>query len=369
MSVYLDYSATTPLDPRVLEAMMPYFTEIYGNPSSIHSVGRKAKGAVETARKKLAKLLSCQAGELIFTSGGTEADNLALTGTVQAHGIKNIITSPIEHHAVLRTVDAIKKEFNVSVHYVDLLPSGEMDLSSLIVLLREHPNALVSIMHGNNEIGVLNPVDRIKDLCATYDAIFHSDTVQTISHQRFTPDILPDLAVASAHKFYGPKGVGFLYAKKRPSALVHGGGQERELRGGTENVASIVGMVKALELAYEELEERELHLQKCKEYLITQLQKNINNALFNQPEEGLSSIVSLSIPKPELAQTLLFSLDLGGISVSGGSACASGALQGSHVLKAIHGEGNVLPTIRFSLGKATTIQELDKTVEVLIGIL
>lgn len=368
MSIYLDYSATTPLDPRVLEAMMPYLTEVYGNPSSIHGVGRKARVAVETARKQLANLLSCQPNEIIFTSGGTEADNLALIGSVQAHGIENIITSSIEHHAVLNTIKSIHLEFNIPVHYVGLLPSGEIDLVSLTQLLKENPKALVSMMHGNNEIGVMNPIDKIKELCVINDAIFHSDTVQTISHFKLTPDTLPDLAVASAHKFYGPKGIGFLYAKKRPSAMIHGGGQERELRGGTENVASIVGMVKALELAYAELEERESHLEKCKQYLITQLQGKIDGVIFNQPENGLSNIVSVSISKPELAQTLLFSLDLGGVAISGGSACASGALKGSHVLKAIHEEGKVLPTIRFSLGKDTTFEELDKAVEVLVGV-
>lgn len=368
MSIYLDYAATTPLDPRVVEVMMPYLTQVYGNPSSIHAYGRKAKVAVETARKKLAVLLSCQVGEIIFTSGGTEADNLALTGSVHAHGIENIITSPIEHHAVLNTIDAINKEFNVPVYYVDLLPSGEVDLSSLSSLLKEHPKALVSIMHGNNEVGVLNPIDKIKELCGTYNAIFHSDTVQTISHYKFTANTLPDLAVASAHKFYGPKGIGFLYAKKRPSALIHGGGQERELRGGTENVASIVGLVKAFELAFAEQEQREQHLYKCKSYLISQLKEKINGVIFNQPEDGLSSIVSVSIPNPELSNTLLFNMDLHGIAISGGSACASGALKGSHVLKAIHGEKVVLPTIRFSLGKDTTIEELDKAVDALVKV-
>ena len=368
MSIYLDYAATTPLDLRVLEEMTPYLTEVFANPSSTHSFGRKAKVALETARKKLASLLSCNPNEIIFTSGGTEANNLALKGTVKAHGIENIITSEIEHHAVLNTIKSIKSDFNLPVHYVGLKPSGEIDLLNLEQLLIEHPKALVSIMHGNNEIGILNPIDKIKKLCEMHKAIFHSDTIQSISHVKFSADTLPDLAVASAHKFYGPKGIGFLYAKKRPSALIHGGSQERESRAGTENVASIVGMVKALELAYNDLENREFQLKKYKKHLINQLQRNIDGVIFNQPEDGLSSIVSVSIPRPELAQTLLFSLDLGGIAISGGSACASGALKGSHVLKVIHGQKS-LPTIRFSFGEKTTFDELDKSVSVLAKIL
>ncbi len=365
--IYLDYAATSPLDSRVLEKMLPYLTEVYGNPSSTHSLGRKAKVAIETARKHLAKLINCSPNEIIFTSGGTEADNLAIFGAIRKHNIKHIIASPLEHHAVLHALEAIETEGLAQVYYLDLLENHSIDLMHLTALLSQYPSSLVTIMHGNNEIGVINPIAQIKEICTRYNALFHSDTVQTISHIKFDfgQNHIPDFITASSHKFYGPKGVGFLVARQPLSAIIYGGTQERSLRAGTEDVASIVGMVEAFSLAYEELEVRENHLNKLKSYFISAIKTHITGAIFNQPDNGMSNIVSLTIPRADLSDTLLFHLDLNGIAVSGGSACASGSLQGSHVLRNINGNRNVFPTIRFSFGKDTTTAELDKVISVL----
>lgn len=369
MAIYLDNAATTQLDDRVLEAMLPFFSEVYGNPSSTHSFGRKAKTAVEAARKNIATLLNCHPHEIYFTSGGTESDNTAIRGTVLANTIDTVISSPIEHHAVFNTVRTLAPSIIVKNAIINL--DGSVAMDSLAQLLKENSNALISLMHANNEIGNLLPLEEIVNLCSEHNAIFHSDTVQTIAHQRFdlsTPS--PDLLVASAHKFHGPKGIGFLYAKKglQLQSILNGGSQERNLRGGTENVALIVGMAKALELAYEEMDERTAHLKSLKEYLIQQVKQELPVITFNglsaDLEKSIHSIVSLTIPKPDLSDTLLFNLDLHNIAVSGGSACSSGALQGSHVLKVLDEESKS-PVIRVSFSKYNTIEEVDLFVSAL----
>lgn len=358
--IYFDNAATTSLDPEVLEEMLPFLSNHFGNPSSTHAFGRKAKTAVETSRKKIASLLGCAPNEIFFTSGGTEADNLALNFTSK---IETFITSPLEHHAVLH---ALKNKKKTSVKYIKHHSSGEVDYESLKTLLTENPHALVSIMHANNEVGTINNLEKISRLCKENGALFHSDTVQTIAHLPFdfSKEDVPDYIVASSHKFHGPKGIGFLVAHgPKPSSMILGGNQEREMRGGTENVAGIVGMAKALEKALTLQTEREEKLLTLKLDLIRQLKKEITLLSFNggsdDTEKGLHNILNFSIEKPALSDTLLFSLDLKNIAISGGSACLSGALKGSHVLNHLRGERDTSPSIRVSLSHLNTKSEID----------
>lgn len=369
MEVYLDNAATTPLEPRVLEVMMPYFTEVHGNPSSIHMHGRKAKTAVETARRKVAELFNTSPSEIFFTSGGTEADNTALTSTIYSKGIKHVISSPIEHHAVLHPLEHLQKQGIIDFHLVELTPEGDIDLTSLKSLLQQYPNSLVSFMHGNNEIGNLADLQAIGTLCKEYDALFHSDTVQTVGHFPIDLQNTPvDFITGSAHKFHGPKGVGFLYinADTKIDPFIHGGAQERNMRGGTENVAGIVGMAKALELAYDELEPQKAHILELKQYLIDKLKAVVPGIAFNgrsaEADRSLYTVLSASFPKSDLNDMLLFSLDIQKISVSGGSACSSGTNIGSHVLEGIKANPD-RAAVRFSFSKYNTKEELDFVVE------
>lgn len=369
MEVYLDNAATTPLEPRVLEVMMPYFTEVHGNPSSIHMHGRKAKTAVETARRKVAELFNTSPSEIFFTSGGTEADNTALTSTIYSKGIKHVISSPIEHHAVLHPLEHLQKQGIIDFHLVKLTPEGDIDLTSLKSLLQQYPNSLVSFMHGNNEIGNLADLQAIGTLCKEYDALFHSDTVQTVGHFPIDLQNTPvDFITGSAHKFHGPKGVGFLYinADTKIDPFIHGGAQERNMRGGTENVAGIVGMAKALELAYTDIESQKAHILELKQYLIDKLKTVVPGIAFNgrsaEADRSLYTVLSASFPKSDLNDMLLFSLDIQKISVSGGSACSSGTNIGSHVLEGIKANPD-RAAVRFSFSKYNTKEELDFVLE------
>lgn len=362
--IYLDYAATTPLRKEVKEYMWEVINGPFGNPSSTHSFGRKSRIVVEQARKYIAKALNCSPGELIFTSGGTEADNAALLLAVRDLGVTRIITSEIEHHAVLHAAQSLQRHYNVQVQFVQLKNRGEVDLNHLEQLLAKNEPTLVSLMHGNNEIGNLLDLHQVGTLCKQYGAYFHSDTVQTVGHFPIDLASTPvDFITASAHKFYGPKGVGFLYAKSQVKigSFITGGAQERNLRGGTENIIGLAGLHKALQLSLENLEQEQAHIASVKTYFVDQL-KTLGKIEFYglsaELNKSLYTVLSVGFPMLKDNNMLLFTLDLKGIAVSGGSACASGSLKGSHVLQALV-PNSTAPVVRFSFGKDTTKAELD----------
>jgi cysteine desulfurase len=368
MAIYLDNAATTPLDPEVFEAMKPFLVEDFGNPSSTHSHGRKVRAAIESSRKKVAELLNCTPGEIIFTSGGTEADNTLITSTVHTYGIKHVISSPIEHHAVTHTIGNLEKAGIVQYHPVLLDYNGHVDLEHLSKLLSQYPDALVSLMHANNEIGNLLDLQKVGELCKAANAFFHSDTVQTVGHYRHN---LKELFVcgmtAAAHKFHGPKGVGFMYIRKdkKINPFVHGGAQERNMRGGTENVYGIVGLVKALEIAYREMDEHEKYIGSLKARMIEKLKAEVPGITFHGDsanlQRSLYTVLNVSLPESEENDMILFNLDLAGISASGGSACSSGATTGSHVLGTLY-PGSKRGAVRFSFSKYNKAEEIDLVV-------
>lgn len=363
MKIYFDNAATTPIDNEVFEAMLPILKEDFGNPSSIHSHGRKVKAQVEQSRKTIATLLNVTPGEIIFTSGGTEADNMALRCSVENLGIQHIITSKIEHHAVLHTAEELAEKNKIQLHFVNLLDNGHIDLQHLETLLAAHKNVLVSLMHANNEIGNLLPLEKVSELCQKHEAYFHSDTVQTMGHYAFDfQKIKIDFAIGAAHKFNGPKGVGFLYINKRIKVqpLLTGGAQERELRGGTENVYGIVGMAKALEICNRDMAKKQAHIEAIKHYMINQIKANFPALKFNGDAEGSSlyTVLNTAFPPQVANEMLLFNFDLQGISISGGSACSSGSNSGSHVIRAIGKNLDHAP-VRFSFGKYNTIAEAE----------
>ena len=365
--IYLDNAATTPLDPEVLEAMIPVMRDLYGNPSSTHGHGRKVKALLEEARGTISKLLHCQPSEIFFTSGGTEADNLALRSAVMYKGIKNIITSAIEHHAVLHTAEELHKAGLAKMHLVKLLDNGHVDLNHLRDLLSTLPNCMVSLMHANNEIGNMLDVAAVGEMAHSAGALFHCDTVQTMGHYRF--DLSKghiDYLAAAAHKFNGPKGVGFIYMNKahRLPPQITGGAQEREARGGTENVYGIIGMAKALEVCYRDMESKHSHIQHLKNMMVEMLKNEIPGIEFNGDCTGnaLYTVLSVSFPPSEAGNMLLFNLDISGISASGGSACSSGSNTGSHVIGALC-PGTDRTTVRFSFGKFNTEEDIRTTIE------
>jgi len=368
MRVYLDNAATTPIASEVVEAMLPVLKDGFGNPSSTHFYGRQTKALIETARRTVSKLLNCQASEIIFTSGGTEADNMALYSSVNQLGVKHIITSSIEHHAVGHTAESIQAEGLARVSYVKLDENGTVDLADLERLLNTEDKTLVSLMHANNEIATLLPLKEVSTLCRKYNAYFHSDTVQTMGHYAFDLKELDiDFITCAAHKFHGPKGIGFLYVNKnvKAEALIHGGAQERGLRGGTENVYGIVGLAKAMELAYDDVEGHQRHVQGLKSYMIDQLKSIFPDISFHgqtDPSKALYTVLNVCFPKTEKAGMLLFTLDLKGVAVSGGSACSSGATKGSHVLEGINAD-MTRPNVRFSFSRFTTKEEIDFALE------
>ncbi|MEN8703932.1 MAG: cysteine desulfurase family protein [Polaribacter sp.] len=369
-SIYLDNAATTKIDDTVLETMYKSMQEVSGNPSSIHQQGRKAKSVVETARKNIAKHFNVTASEIVFTAGGTEADNLILKNAVLNLGVQTIITSKIEHHAVLHTCEYLEQSKNITLRFVNVKENGVVDLNHLESLLLEtRDKVLVSLMHINNEIGTILPLEKVSALCASNNAYFHSDTVQTIGH--YNLDLLKvevDFIVASAHKFHGPKGVGFAYFKKGTGILpmFHGGDQERGARSSTENVHAIIGMDKALENAYTNLSLDRIYIENVKEYFIKGLLEINSSIAFNGDSDVFenSSYTILNVRFPVQNDMLLFTLDMAGIAVSGGSACQSGSSVGSHVLTALLLEEQTKTTsVRFSLSKYTTTKEIDYTLE------
>jgi cysteine desulfurase len=365
MKVYLDNAATTPLDKEVLATMMPYLTEHFGNPSSTHSFGRKTKTAIENARRTIAKAINCTPGEIYFTSGGTEADNLAMHSSIKDLGCKHIITSPIEHSAVIKTAQKMEDHGLAKLSIVQLNQDGSVNLQHLEELLASNEKSYVSLMHGNNEIGNLLPLAEVSALCKKYNAIFHSDTVQTMGHYGFDVQAVPvDFLNASAHKFHGPKGVGFIYVNKKLKINpdITGGGQERGLRGGTENLYGIVGLAKAVELCYKDLEGHAKYVSDLKQYMISELKAAIPDITFNgqsASRDSLYTVLNVTFPESSNADMLLFHLDLEGVSCSGGSACSSGATKGSHVLEAIGALKPGCASIRFSFSRFTTKEEID----------
>ncbi|MDN3688027.1 cysteine desulfurase family protein [Cyclobacterium jeungdonense] len=374
-SFYFDNAATTPMDERVLEAMMPFFTHNFGNPSSTHSHGRNARVELEKARKKIAALLHTSPGEIVFTSGGTEADNMAIWGAISAYGLQQIISSPLEHHAVLHVTEHAANRHNIPRNLLKVSTEGTVNLEQLDQLLQETPNSLVTLMHGNNEIGNLNDLKIISQICQRHGAYLHSDTVQTVGHYPLDLQALSIHAIAgSAHKFHGPKGVGFLYinSNKKLPPLIEGGSQERNRRGGTENIAAIVGMAKALELAQEEQEQHQQYISELKQYFASMILEAIPEVTFNglsgHPSQSLYTVLNVSFPPNENARgMLLFHLDLKGISASGGSACNSGARLGSHVLQSI-GANPERESVRFSFSRFNTREEVDYTISQLKGL-
>lgn len=367
--IYLDNAATSPMYPEVIDFMAMNMKEIYGNPSSSHAHGRKAKNLLEESRGKIAKLLMCQPGEIVFTSGGTEADNIILRGAVKNLGVKTIITSPIEHHAVLHTAEDLHKSGAAELKLVRLDDKGHIDLEDLEQILAQSPNALVSLMHSNNEIGNLLNLQQVGEIAHKYNALFHSDTVQTMGQIPMDLSKMHvDFVVGAAHKFNGPKGVGFFFCpkKSRPGSLITGGAQERELRSGTENLHGIAGMALALEMSLAGQEQKMQHCQELKSYMIAALRNAIPDIEFNGDAEGQSmpTVLSVSFPPSEAGGMLLFNLDIAGISASGGSACSAGASVGSHVIAALH-PNSERTTVRFSFGKQNTVSEIDTVVTAL----
>ena len=365
--IYFDNAATTPLDPQVLQAMMPYFTEHFGNASSIYSYGRENRMAIESARKMVASSLNIKPGELIFTSGGTESSNMAITCSVRDLGCKHIITSPIEHHATLHTVEFLKSLGLVDVSYVKLTQDGHVDLIDLEQLLeRNNAKTLVTLMHANNELGNITDIVYVGELCERFGAIFHTDTVQTLAHYHLDlQKVKVHFISGSAHKFHGPKGTGILYTNHslQIKPFIHGGGQERAMRAGTENVAGIVGFAKAFELSMLHHDEDMVFIRSLKQYMKEKLSSAFEDIIFHgdTSEQSLYTVLNAGFPMNERTEMLSINLDVAGICVSGGSACSSGAQGGSHVIKGAYPHSHRVP-IRFSFSKHNTFEEIDTAI-------
>jgi len=365
--IYFDNAATTDLDPQVLEAMMPYLTEKFGNPSSIYSYGRESRLAIENARKSVGKILNAHPAEIFFTSGGTESSNTAITAAVRDLGCTHIISSPLEHHATLHSVEHLHRRGEAALSHVNVLPNGHIDLEDLEQLLAgTAEKTLVTLMHANNEIGNILDIHAAGQLCKMYGAIFHSDTVQTVGHIPFDLRNTPvHFITGASHKFHGPKGVGLLYINEnvRIHPYIHGGAQERNMRAGTENVYGIVGFAKALELATAGMEADSAAIKGLKVYMMEQLKRHLKGISFNGDPLGRSlyTVLSVSFPKTEKSEMLLFNLDINHICASGGSACTSGVEQGSHVIRAINNNPNQV-TVRFSFSKHNTREQVDLVV-------
>ena len=373
--IYLDNAATTALHPEVLDTMIPFLSENFGNPSSIHSMGRKAKSAVENARKTVAELLGTSPSEIFFTSGGTEANNTVIHAAVNHLGVQSIASSELEHHAVIHPIEFYERKGQTKFLKVKHNLQGDIDLQDLEQICQKNKGSLLSLMHVNNEIGNILPINEVSAICRANELIFHTDTVQSIGKVPIDLGKTSiDFLSGSAHKFYGPKGVGILYinARNRISPFMHGGAQERNMRGGTENVASVVGLAKALELAHKNMESRKVHIAGLKEYMIGQLKKYFPSVLFNgrsgDMDHSIYHILNVGFPAHPDQEMLLFNLDIEGICVSGGSACSSGTDIGSHVLMAL-GVDESRANIRFSFSEKNTLAEIDQVMSVLKKVL
>ncbi|MCB0638606.1 MAG: cysteine desulfurase [Lewinella sp.] len=374
MRIYFDNAATTPLDPEVIAAMTEVMQDAYGNPSSIHAEGRTARTLIEKARRTVAQHLNASIGEIFFTSCGTEANNMALKNAVRDLGVRRIISSPIEHHCVLHSLQRLDQEGKVQVEHVRLLPSGAPDTDHLAELLaQDEPKTMVSFMHANNEVGALTDLAVVSALCREHGALFHTDTVQTVGYYPLDVEATPvSFLAGSAHKFYGPKGVGFLYMNSDNliQPYIDGGAQERNMRGGTENIYGIVGLAKALDLACTRREAHEAHIRSLREHLVQGIRTHFPDVTFNGDlENGHYKVLSLAFPPSPKAELILFNLDIAGISVSGGSACSSGSNVGSHVIRNLRGDQDDTTTIRVSFSHRNTIAEVDRFLEALREIL
>jgi len=371
--IYFDNAATTPMRPEVVEAMVELMAHTHGNPSSIHAAGRAAKAVLEKSRRTVAQLMGCAPSEIFFTSGGTESDNTALTGLIDQGRVQHLVSSPIEHHAITHTLAYLAERRHIPLTWVALQADGHIDLNHLEGILATTTGALVSLMHGNNEIGNLIDLPRVGEMCHASGALFHTDAVQTVGYFPIhLQEMSVDLLSASAHKFNGPKGVGFLYIRAglQPEPFIHGGAQERQQRGGTENLHSIVGMTRALELACAQMADKETHIRGLKTRLVQRLRERIPGVSFNGDVDGKSlyTVVNASFPPHPNGEMLLFNLDIHGICASGGSACSSGSQVGSHVLQGI-GADPARQHVRFSLGQQNTPEEVDYVVDTLVTLL
>lgn len=363
--IYLDNAATTQLDPEVLEAMMPYMVNFCGNPSAVHRYGCQAKAAIEKARKKIATLVDVTPAEILFTSGGTEGNNMLLRGIIEAMQIAHVLTSPLEHLAVRIPLEILAKQGKIQLTYVQVNQSGDLILDEIEGWLKAHPHGLVSLMRVNHELGNITDIRAIGALCQRYDGFLHSDTIQAM--YCLPPDFVScHLALGSGHKIHGPKGIGFVYIDRRVSVtpLIRGGSQELNMRGGTENVAHIVGMAKALEIGHQRREKVIAHLLTIKEHMIELLKKNIPDVIFNGHSASLTksapNLLNISFPNWQAHDMLIYNLDIHGIAASSGSACTSGTALGSPVLAALEQPTN--HALRFSFSKYTTLEEVEKTV-------
>lgn len=369
--IYLDNAATTKLDSDVLESMMPYLTTYFGNPSSIYSYGRESRFAIENARKSVAKILNANPAEIFFTSGGTESSNTAITKSVRDLGCKHIISSKIEHHATLHTLENLEKRGEATVSYVKLLENGCVDINDVENLLaNSKEKTFVTLMHANNEIGNIIDIHAVGELCKKHHAIFHSDSVQTVGHIPFDlKNTFVHFITGSGHKFHAPKGVGILYINEniKINPLIFGGSQERNMRAGTENLYGIVGFAKALELATENFKKDSAYIKDLKFYMKAKLESEIEGVSFNGDvlSKSLYTVLSVNFPKTEKSEFLLFNLDINNICASGGSACSSGADAGSHVIAALYNNKLNAVTVRFSFSKYNTKEEIDTVIETL----
>lgn len=368
--VYLDNAATTSVRPEVIEEMVKVLRNDYGNPSSTYAIGRHAKSLIENARKIIAKQFNVNSSEIIFNSCGTEGNNWILRSSVRDLGVQRIITSKLEHHAVINTVKQLQAEFGIEVEYLNILPSSEIDYDQLASLLADGKSTLVSLMHVNNEVGTVLDLNRVCDLCKTHNALFHCDTVQSVGKTVIDLEKYPiDFIVASAHKFHGPKGIGFAFIRKKNivKPAIYGGEQEKGLRAGTEGVHQVVGMAKALEMAYELLEEESKHIADLKEYCKTRITDVFPEAKYNGNEVGFYNIINVLLPlSEEKAAMMLFQLDMKGIAVSRGSACQSGSQKPSHVLSQFLCESDLKkPSMRVSFSHENTKEDIDQLIDVL----
>lgn len=373
MRIYLDNAATTPIRSEVIDAMTACLQRDFGNPSSIHTEGRQVRALIEKARKTVAQSIGASIGEIFFTSGGTESNNMALKCAVRDLNIRRIISSRLEHHCVLHSLDNLEKHHGVEISYVDNDNLGRIDLDHLKSMLENSPEStLVSIMHANNEIGTLNDIIAIGELCREHGALFHSDTVQTVGHYPFNVDKMNiDFLSGASHKFHGPKGVGFVYinSKNTISPYIDGGAQERNMRGGTENVYGIVGLAKAIELAYENIEEKITHINGLKDFMKKSILELFPDAIIQGcPESSLYTVLNVAFPPHEKGEMMLMLMDIHGISASGGSACSSGSEKVSHVVEAIETPPNYR-SVRFSFSHFNSKEEIEKTLEVLQSIM
>lgn len=366
--VYLDNAATTQIRPEVIQEMAKTLLEDYGNASSTHSFGRNSKSLLELSRKAIAKQFNCSAQEIIFTSGGTEVNNWILRSAIKDLKVKRIITSKIEHHAVLDAIQALQKEFEIKVDYVTLESNGQIDLTNLVELLSTETKTLVSLMQVNNEIGTVLDLDKVGRICKQHQSLFHSDTVQSIGKTEINlQNIAVDFIVASAHKFHGPKGIGFAFVRKNSGIqpLFYGGNQEKGLRAGTEAVHQVIGMAKALSISFNHLEFERNYILELKQYLISKLSIEFPQFKINGNQDGFHTILNITLPFSEdKTPMILFHLDMKGIAVSRGSACQSGSIKPSHVLAEIQSEFELKkPNLRISFSVYNTKEDIDLLID------